>query len=104
MLSMPGFGRSGPDSELLAYGQQLMAYLGFSPLWLGVLTTVNSEIGTISPPSGLVLFAMKGLMPKGFTTRDLFVGVMPFVGLLLAFLVVMIAFPQASTWLPSHMK
>jgi C4-dicarboxylate transporter DctM subunit len=78
--------------------------LGFNPLWLGVLTTVNSEIGTISPPSGLVLFAMKSLMPKGFTTRDLFIGVLPFVGLLLAFLVAMIAFPQASTWLPSHMR
>lgn len=33
MLSMPGLGRDGPDSGMIAYGQQLMAYLGFSPLW-----------------------------------------------------------------------
>jgi crotonobetainyl-CoA:carnitine CoA-transferase CaiB-like acyl-CoA transferase len=33
VLSMPGFGRTGPDSALLAYGQQLMGYLGLSPLW-----------------------------------------------------------------------
>jgi C4-dicarboxylate transporter, DctM subunit len=78
--------------------------MGFDPLWLGVLTTINSEIGTISPPSGLVLFAMKRITPQGFTTRDLFMSVLPFNGLLLLFLLLMIAFPQFSTWLPSQMK
>src|ERR687885_349962 len=77
--------------------------LGFDPLWLGVLTTINSEVGTVSPPSGLVLFAIKNLAPKGFTTRDLFLGVLPFNVLLLVFLLLMIAFPQFSTWLPSQM-
>jgi TRAP-type C4-dicarboxylate transport system permease large subunit len=77
--------------------------LGFDPLWLGVLTTINSEVGTVSPPSGLVLFAIKNLAPKGFTTRDLFMGVLPFNGVLIAFLIVMIFFPQLSTWLPSQM-
>jgi crotonobetainyl-CoA:carnitine CoA-transferase CaiB-like acyl-CoA transferase len=33
MLSMPGLGREGPDSRMLAYGQQLMGYVGLSPLW-----------------------------------------------------------------------
>ncbi|MBI4492042.1 MAG: TRAP transporter large permease [Chloroflexi bacterium] len=78
--------------------------LGFDPLWLGVLTTINSEIGTISPPSGLVLFAIKGIAPKDFTTRDLFMGVLPFNVVLALFLLFMIAFPQLSTWLPGHMK
>ncbi|HWP28893.1 MAG TPA: TRAP transporter large permease [Chloroflexota bacterium] len=77
--------------------------LGFDPLWLGVLTTINSEIGTVSPPSGLVLFAMKGIAPKDYTTRDLFLGVLPFNLVLLGFLIVVIAFPPLATWLPSQM-
>jgi C4-dicarboxylate transporter, DctM subunit len=77
--------------------------LGFDPLWLGVTTTVNSEIGSIAPPSGLVLFGLKTILPKGFTTRDLFLSALPFCGVLLVFLLVIIAFPQLSTWLPSQM-
>lgn len=77
--------------------------LGFNPLWLGVMTTINSEIGSISPPSGLVLFAMKRIAPAGFTTRDIYVSALPFTGVLLLFLLVVILFPQLSTWLPSHM-
>jgi crotonobetainyl-CoA:carnitine CoA-transferase CaiB-like acyl-CoA transferase len=33
VLSMPGLGGDGPDSAMIAYGQQLMGYLGLSPLW-----------------------------------------------------------------------
>ncbi|MFI5267641.1 MAG: TRAP transporter large permease subunit, partial [Chloroflexota bacterium] len=73
------------------------------PLWIGVMTAVNSEIGSICPPSGLVLFALKSLLPKGFSTRDLFAGALPFVGVLGAFMVLIIAFPVLSTWLPSTM-
>src|SRR5919206_1958017 len=77
--------------------------LGFNPLWLGVITTINSEIGSISPPSGLVLFGLKTILPRDFTTRDLFLSAFPFCGVLIVFLLLMIAFPQASTWLPSQM-
>jgi C4-dicarboxylate transporter DctM subunit len=78
--------------------------LGINPLWIGVMTAVNSEIGTICPPSGLVLFALKSLLPKGYTTRDLFTGVIPFICVLTGFLLLIIAFPVLSTWLPSTMK
>ncbi len=78
--------------------------LGFDPLWLGVLTTINAEIGTISPPSGLVLFAVKGIAPSGFTTNDLYRAVLPFNILVGIFLLAMIMFPELSTWLPSLMR
>ena len=77
--------------------------LGFNPLWLGVITTINSEIGSISPPSGLVLFGLKTILPRDFTTRDLFMSAFPFCGVLIVFLLLMIALPQESTWLPSQM-
>lgn len=77
---------------------------GINPLWIGVMTAVNSEIGTICPPSGLVLFAIKSLLPKGFTTRDLFASALPFIAVLGGFLLLIIAFPVLSTWLPSTMR
>ncbi len=81
-----------------------LVVLGINPLWLGVMTAVNSEIGTICPPSGLVLFALKSLLPRDYTTRDLFTGVIPFIGVLSAFLLLIVAFPILSTWLPGTMR
>jgi TRAP-type mannitol/chloroaromatic compound transport system permease large subunit len=78
--------------------------MGFDPLWLGVLTTINAEIGTISPPAGLVLFALKGILPSEVTTRDLFMGVLPFCGVLIVALVIVMLFPGLATWLPNQMK
>lgn len=78
--------------------------MGFDPLWLGVLTTMNGEIGTISPPAGLVLFALKGILPRGISTRDLFMGVLPFNLVLIFALAIVIAFPELATWLPRQMK
>lgn len=77
--------------------------MGFDPLWLGVLTTINSEIGTISPPAGLVLFSMKSVTPKEITMSDIMWGVTPFCFVLGASLIVMMLFPSLSTWLPSLM-
>ncbi|MBI2359473.1 MAG: TRAP transporter large permease subunit [Deltaproteobacteria bacterium] len=77
--------------------------MGFDPLWLGVLTTINSEIGTISPPAGLVLFSMKSVTPAEITMSDIMWGVTPFCFVLAASLIVMMLFPSLSTWLPSLM-
>lgn len=77
--------------------------MGFDPLWLGVLTTINAEIGTISPPAGLVLFSMKSVTPEEITMSDIMWGVTPFCFVLAASLVLMIAFPSLSTWLPGLM-
>ena len=77
--------------------------MGFDPLWLGVLTTINSEIGTISPPAGLVLFSMKSVTPKDVTMSDIMWGVTPFCFVLTASLILMMLFPPLSTWLPSLM-
>jgi C4-dicarboxylate transporter DctM subunit len=76
--------------------------LGFDPVWFGVLYVVNIEIGMITPPMGLELFLMRTVfdVPVGRLLR----GVWPFLIVLLIFLIIIIAFPQISLWLPSMMK
>jgi C4-dicarboxylate transporter, DctM subunit len=74
--------------------------LGFSPLWFGVLLVMNLEMAVITPPVGLNLYAMKSVVPEVPLT-DIIRGIWPFVVLEFVFLMVMMAVPGISTWLPS---
>ena len=56
----------------------LVTGLGFDPVWFGIVMIVWLEIGFITPPVGLNLFVIQGLMP-GSTARDVTVGTTPFV-------------------------
>jgi C4-dicarboxylate transporter DctM subunit len=76
--------------------------MGFDPLWLGVITVLNGQIGTISPPAGLVLFAIKSVCPPGISMADINLGMLPFVGVLFVGFAIIWLFPELSTWLPSQ--
>jgi TRAP-type C4-dicarboxylate transport system permease large subunit len=78
--------------------------LGYDPIWLGVIVTITVEIGMITPPVGLNLFVLKGIVPKEVSMTDIIAGAIPFVGVLIAGLLVIVAFPGIATWLPELMK
>lgn len=75
--------------------------LGFDPIWFGMVSIVSIEIGLLSPPFGMVPFAMKSSLGKSANLEEIFSAALPFVGLLLIALMILIAFPSISTWLPS---
>ena len=75
--------------------------LGYNPLWFGVMFVINTEIGLITPPMGINLFAIKTIF--SIPTNELLKGVAPFLLIELVFLAIIIAFPQLSLWLPSTM-
>jgi len=79
----------------------LIVSLGFDPVWFGIVFTVNTQLGLITPPLGIDLFAVTNVFK--IPTRDLLRGVAPFFAILLIFLVIIIAFPQISLWLPNMM-
>jgi C4-dicarboxylate transporter DctM subunit len=76
--------------------------LGFDLVWFGVLVVVNMQIGLITPPLGLDLYIMRNTF--GIGTDELLHGVLPFLGTLLVFLALLVAFPQMTLWLPNLMK
>lgn len=78
--------------------------LGFDPIWIGVLVTITVEIGLITPPVGLNLFVLQGVVPKEITPKDIALGALPFVGLLLLGLLLVLLFPALATWLPAMMR
>lgn len=75
--------------------------LGFDPIWFGMVSIVAIEIGLLTPPFGMVPFAMKSSLGRSASLEEIFAGAMPFVLLLVLALFFVIAFPSISTWLPS---
>ena len=76
--------------------------LGIDPIWFGVLVVLTLEMGLISPPVGLNVFIVKSVAPS-VPLGDIFRGVIPFWLAMLATLLMLIAFPQISLFLPDTM-
>ena len=74
--------------------------LGFDVIWFGVVSVVAVEIGLITPPFGMVVFAMKAILGDAASLEEIFAGTLPFMVMMLIVLVILILFPVLSTWLP----
>lgn len=75
--------------------------IGVDPIWFGIIIIVAVEVGLITPPFGMVAFAMAGVLGKEVGVEKIFRAAIPFVLVMLLFLVVLFAFPSLATWLPS---
>ena len=73
--------------------------LGIDPIHLGIMMVVNMEIGMITPPIGLNLFVTSGI--TGMSMVRVIKAALPFVLVLLFFLVLVTYIPAISTWLPT---
>jgi len=72
-------------------------------IWYCIIMVVNMEIGCITPPFGVNLFALMGIVPDA-ELPEILQGLIPFFFVLVVFLVIVIAFPALSTWLPATMR
>lgn len=70
-------------------------------VWFGVALTINLEIGLIHPPVGLNLFVIRTIAPE-VSLRDVMMGSLPFVVIMLLFIVLLTLVPEIATWLPNH--
>ena len=77
----------------------LVTHFGFDPVWLGVVIGVNLQTSFLTPPFGFALFYLRGVAPPEITTPHIYRGVIPFVGLQLIGLTLVIAYPPLATWL-----
>ena len=74
--------------------------LGFSLLWFGVTYVLLAEVGLVTPPFGLNLFVLHGVVPKhGILTVAR--GALPFLIPTLFMVLLLTAFPEITLWLPS---
>jgi tripartite ATP-independent transporter DctM subunit len=77
--------------------------LGVDPVWLGVMIGVNLQTSFLTPPFGFSLFYLRGVAPNSISTMQIYRGAVPFVGLQIAVIVLLFAFPALVTWLPSQL-
>jgi C4-dicarboxylate transporter DctM subunit len=81
----------------------IVTSLGYDPIWFGVIALKLTEIGAVTPPVGLNVFAMKAVIPRDFNISigDIYKGCVPFIIADLGVLVLLVLFPWISLWLPS---
>ena len=72
--------------------------LGINPVHLGILMTVNMEVGLCHPPVGLNLYVASGIARMGIT--ELTIATWPWLVTMLIFLVMVTYIPELSLWLP----
>lgn len=78
----------------------IFAAAGVDMVWLAMMITVNLQTSFLTPPFGWALFFLRGVAPPGVTTRHIYLGVIPFVGLQILGIVLVFFFPAIATWLP----
>ncbi len=76
--------------------------LGFDAIWFGVIITLVTQIGAITPPVGLSCYVLSGVV-KDIPLTTIFRGIVPFIFSLLITIFLLVVFPSMATWFPSMM-
>lgn len=79
----------------------LVAALGFDLVWYGVLYTITTQIAYMTPPFGYNLFLMRAMAPPEIELRDIYRSIVPFVGIMILALAVVMSMPNIALWLPN---
>ena len=80
-------------------GPVLLA-MGLDPVWLGIMIAINLQTSFLTPPFGFALFYLRGVAPASVKTTQIYRGVLPFILIQLAMLIILAIWPELATWLP----
>jgi TRAP-type mannitol/chloroaromatic compound transport system permease large subunit len=83
----------------------IAAAAGFDSLWFAMMIIVNLQMSFLSPPFAYAIFFLKAITKpeQGIDTAHIIRGVIPYMGLIVIALLLMVVFPQIITWLPARM-
>ena len=87
----------------LPFFMPLVQHFGWDPLWFGVVYLICMQLGLLTPPFGMLLFTMRSVAPKEIPTREIFISVLPYVGMGLLMMLAVLAVPELATALPRWM-
>ena len=79
----------------------ILLAMGIDPIWLGIMIAVNLQTSFLTPPFGFSLFYLRSVAPDTVPTGEIYRGVIPFVIMQLALMVLLALQPGLATWLPS---
>ncbi|WP_133010920.1 TRAP transporter large permease [Marinomonas flavescens] len=72
--------------------------LGLDPVWFGVVFCLNMQVSFLSPPFGPAAFYLKSVAPKDISLGEIFSSLLPFIGLQIMVLALVVFFPQLALW------
>ena len=78
----------------------LVRALEFDLVWYGILYTITTQIAYMTPPFGYNLFLMRAMAPPEIGLVDIYRSIVPFVGVMILALAIVMAFPDIALWLP----
>jgi len=67
-------------------------------VWFGVMVGMNLQTSFLTPPFGFALFYLRGVAPKSVRTADIYRGAIPFIGIQLVGLLLLVLFPELALW------
>ncbi|MBV1904979.1 MAG: TRAP transporter large permease subunit [Pseudomonadales bacterium] len=79
----------------------ILLAMGIDPVWLGVMLAVNLQTSFLTPPFGFALFYLRGVTDSSIPTISIYRGVLPFIGLQLLLMVILVIWPALVSWLPN---
>lgn len=77
--------------------------LGYDPIWFGVIIVLVVAMGVITPPVGMNVYILKGIVPE-VPLEVIFKGIWPFLYAIIICLAILLAFPQIATLLPNMLS
>lgn len=78
----------------------LLAHYNIDPLFFGILVALNLQTAFLSPPVAMSAFYLKGVAPPHVTLNQIFMGMLPFMGIQILALILLYLFPKIGLWLP----
>jgi TRAP-type mannitol/chloroaromatic compound transport system permease large subunit len=78
----------------------LLDNFGVDPLFFGLLVAMNLQTAFLSPPVAMAAFYLKGVSPPHVTLNQIFLGMLPFMGIQVLAIVLLYVWPQIGLWLP----
>lgn len=75
--------------------------MGMDPVWFGILFTMNMQISYLTPPFGPAAFYLKSVAPADVSLGEIFASLIPFIGLQVLALFLVLLFPDIALFLPS---
>lgn len=78
----------------------LLAHFNIDPLFFGLLVAMNLQTAFLSPPVAMSAFYLKGVAPPHVTLNQIFLGMLPFMGIQVLGIILLYTFPAIGLWLP----
>ena len=78
----------------------LLDNFGVDPLFFGLLVALNLQTAFLSPPVAMAAFYLKGVSPPHVSLNQIFLGMLPFMGIQVVAILLLYLFPQIGLWLP----